>query len=94
MINIERSPAFDRKAKKFFKKRPELKGAFKEFLGIFVQNPFDTRLSTHQINKKKPKNLYSSSLTNSYRILTVIEIKDDVAILVDIGNHDEVYGSK
>jgi mRNA-degrading endonuclease YafQ of YafQ-DinJ toxin-antitoxin module len=91
-MNIESSPAFDRKAKKFFKKRPELKDIFKDFLKVFTLDPFDSKLSTHQINKKKPKNLYSSSLTGSYRIFTVIKIKDDKAILVDIGNHDEVYG--
>lgn len=92
MISIGRSPAFDRKAKKFFKKRPELKDTFKEFLNTFIKNPFDQKLSTHQIYKKKVKNLYSSSLTSSYRIFTIIEIKDDKATLVDIGNHDEVYG--
>jgi mRNA-degrading endonuclease YafQ of YafQ-DinJ toxin-antitoxin module len=91
-MNIESSPAFDRKAKKFFKKRPELKDTFKDFLKVFTLDPFDSKLSTHQINKKKPKNLYSSSLTSSYRVFTVIKIKDDKAILVDIGNHDEVYG--
>lgn len=53
MISIESSSAFDRKAKKFFKKRPELKDTFKEFLNTFVQNPFNQRPSTHQIYKKK-----------------------------------------
>jgi len=91
-MQIDRSPAFDRKAKKFFKKRPELEETFMDFLKVFVQNPFDQKLSTHRIHKKKVKNLYSSSLTSSYRIFTVIVIKNDNATLVDIGDHDEVYG--
>ncbi len=93
-MKIDRSTAFDRKAKKFFKKRPELENTFKDFLKVFIQNPFDQKLSTHQINKKKVKNLYSSSLTSSYRILTIIVIKNDKATLVDIGDHDEVYGKQ
>ncbi|MEY8717341.1 hypothetical protein [Francisella philomiragia] len=92
MIEIFFSTGYIRKAKKFFKKRPELKDVYFDFLEILKENPFDQRLSTHQIYKKKVKNLYSSSLTGSYRIFTIIEIKDDKATLVDIGNHDEVYG--
>ena len=94
MIEIRKTPAFVRTAKKFFKKRPELMKKFGEFLDTFEKNPFDSRLSTHRIYEKNTKHLYSSSLTGSYRILTQIIIKDDIAYLVDIGNHDEVYSRK
>ena len=93
-MKVEYSSGFLKKARKFFKKHPELQETFRELVEIIRENPFDEKLNTHRITKKNKPNLYSSSLTQSYRVLSEILIIDNVIIFVHIGNHDEVYGKK
>jgi len=89
-MKIITTTSYKRKEKKFFKKRPELKEKYKAVLKILAVDPKDRRLGLHKIYKSPP--VYSISLTGSYRIILDFIILNDEILLIDIGNHDEVYG--
>ncbi len=90
MIELILTDSYKRRAKKFFKKHPELIKQYEKTLKLLVLNPAHPSLRLHAIESKK---LHSISINMSYRVLLSLRIKEDGTImLIDIGNHDEVYG--
>ncbi len=90
MIKLILTDSYKRRAKKFFKKHPELIKQYEKTLKLLVLNPAHPSLRLHAIESKK---LHSISINMSYRVLLSLRIKEDGTImLIDIGNHDEVYG--
>ena len=55
-----------------------------------MQDPFAPHLAYHHLGGKL-KGIQAISITASYRITLTITISDQEIILLDIGNHDEVY---
>jgi len=90
VYNILRRDSFVKKAKKFFKKHPQLKEKFKKVILNLENNPFEPSLKTHKLGGKL-NDLYSCSLNYEYRIILSIVIIENNIYLVDIGSHDEVY---
>lgn len=89
MINIIATDTFTKKAKKFFKKHPDLKSRFKKILILLSANPAHSSLRLHYIERH---HVHSISITIRYRAMIRVRIKDDGCIyLMDIGNHDELY---
>ena len=80
--------------KKSFGKR--IKGtlveeAFWQAIEIFINDPFTTKLKTHKLSGKL-KDLWSFSIEHDVRVVFYFtKDKPKRAVLVDIGNHDEVY---
>jgi mRNA-degrading endonuclease YafQ of YafQ-DinJ toxin-antitoxin module len=86
--------SFSESFKRVFKKRiksTETEAEFWACIGLFVIDPFDTKLKTHKLSGKL-KDLWSFSVGYDLRIVFYFT-KDNPkkAILVDIGTHDEVY---
>ena len=81
---------YERKAKKFFKKHPELIDKYKNTLSLLIENSEQSSLKLHKL-KGNLKDFYSISLSFEFRIILLIELSKEAIYLVDIGTHDEVY---
>lgn len=90
MYTIGASDSFLRRAKKFFKKHPDLKKTFAEVVDDLRKDPFQPHLELHSLGGKL-EGCYAVSLTYSYRITLTLMVTEKEIILLDIGSHDEVY---
>ncbi|MFC1615810.1 type II toxin-antitoxin system YafQ family toxin [Patescibacteria group bacterium] len=82
--------SYEKKAKKFIKKHPELRDKYIKTLKFLQANPSHPALKLHKLTGKLSK-LHSISINLSYRITIYFIIKKDTIIPIDIGTHDEVY---
>ncbi|QPH39901.1 type II toxin-antitoxin system RelE/ParE family toxin [Pedobacter endophyticus] len=86
--------AFSEPFKKAFKKRvlnKPVETAFWIKLNYFTEDPFNPKLKTHKLSGKL-KGSWSFSIEYDLRVVFYFTSDKPVkAVLVDIGNHDEVY---
>jgi addiction module RelE/StbE family toxin len=87
---IVTSEYFLKRAKKFFRKHPDLKERFAHVVDDLIKDPFQPRLELHSLGGRM-KDIQAVSLTHSYRITLTIMVTDKEILLLDIGSHDEVY---
>ncbi len=79
-----------RRAKEILSKHPEIQKQYRNTLELLEVNPGHPSLRLHRSHGKL-NGLSSISINMSYRIVLEFVIQDDDIILVDIGNHDQVY---
>ncbi|AMG28881.1 plasmid stabilization protein [Grimontia hollisae] len=90
MNQIVTTPAFERRLKKFLKKHPDMQAPLKKVLKMIQLNQLGH--PSLRLHKIEGKNCHSVSLNMSYRLMVEIRIKQDgTVLLIDIGNHDDVY---
>ena len=86
--------AFSSSFKKSFKKRiasTDYEPLFWECLQQFIESPFDINLKTHKLSGKL-REAWSFSVAYDLRVVFIFtKDKPKKAVLLDIGNHDEVY---
>ena len=82
---------FERRARKFLTKHPDLRPRFIETLEQLRSDPFQPGLRLHPLGGKL-EGMQAVSLTYSYRITLTVQITEREILLLDIGSHDEVYG--
>ncbi len=82
---------FERRARKFLTKHPDLKPRFIQTLEQLRSDPFDPSLKLHALTGKL-QGMQAVSLTYSYRITLTLQVTEQEILLLDIGSHDEVYG--
>jgi addiction module RelE/StbE family toxin len=90
---IVASDYFLKRAKKFFRKHPDLKERFTKLVDDMKKDPFQPHLELHSLSGKL-KDIQAVSLTHSYRITLTVMVTEKEIILLDIGTHDEVYGKR
>lgn len=90
MAEIIYTESYNKRAKKFVKKYPDLLSQYEKTLKLLEINPQHPSLRLHKL-KGKLSELYSVSINISYRISIDFIIEDDMIIPIDIGSHDEVY---
>jgi addiction module RelE/StbE family toxin len=90
VYGIATSDYFLKRARKFFRKHPDLKERFANVVDELKKDPFQPRLELHSLGGRM-KDIQSVSLTHAYRVTLVIMVTDKEIILLDIGSHDEVY---
>jgi len=83
--------SFDRRARKFLTRHPDLRPRLAETLEKLRADPFEPSLRLHPLTGKL-EGLQAVSLTYSYRITLTLQITEHEILLLDIGSHDEVYG--
>jgi mRNA-degrading endonuclease YafQ of YafQ-DinJ toxin-antitoxin module len=83
--------SFDRRARKFLTRHPDLRPRLAETLEKLRADPFEPSLRLHPLTGKL-QGLQAVSLTYSYRITLTLQITEHEIVLLDIGSHDEVYG--
>jgi mRNA-degrading endonuclease YafQ of YafQ-DinJ toxin-antitoxin module len=82
--------SYIRRATKFLQKHPEIHNQYRKTLELLELDPYHPSLRLHSL-KGRLKGLSSVSINISYRIVLELEIQDGEIILVNIGNHDQVY---
>jgi mRNA-degrading endonuclease YafQ of YafQ-DinJ toxin-antitoxin module len=82
---------FERTARKFLRRHPDLVGLFEDVLLQLETDPHAPRLRLHRL-KGKHRDKHAVSLTYSYRIVLILRIGKGEVVLLDVGSHDEVYG--
>jgi mRNA-degrading endonuclease YafQ of YafQ-DinJ toxin-antitoxin module len=82
--------SYIRRAKKFLGKHPEIHNQYRKTLELLELNPDHPSLRLHSLDGRL-KGLSSVSINMRYRIVLELEIQDEVIILINIGNHDQVY---
>lgn len=83
--------SYEKRAKKFIKKHPELISQYEKTLKLLEINPSHPSLRLHKLEGKL-SDLYSVSINISYRISLEFTITEDEIILINVGSHNEVYG--
>ena len=90
MAEIIYTDSYLKRAKKFFKKHPEIISQYEKTLKLLEINPNHPSLRLHKLHGKLFE-LYSVSINISFRICIDFIINEDQIIPIDIGTHDEVY---
>ncbi len=75
-----------KKATKFIKKPPELRGQYQKTLELLELNPYHPSLRLHSLQGRL-SGLSSVSINMGYRIVLELIITDKDIILVDVGSH-------
>lgn len=84
------SDHFLRQARKFFRKHPDLEVRFARIVTQLKEDPFHPALKLHALSGDM-EGTHAISLTHSYRITLALKITEKETILLDIGDHEEVY---
>lgn len=82
--------SYMRRAKKFLRRHPQILGQYEKTLQLLELNPHHPSLRLHRL-AGSIEGLSSVSINMSYRIVLELLIQDHDIILIDIGNHDQVY---
>ena len=90
MYKLVITESYQKRAKKFFAKHPEIIKQYERIIKILCINPLHPSLRLHKLSGRLA-DLSSVSINISYRLIIHFIIKDGQIIPVDIGSHDEVY---
>ena len=85
--------SYEQKARKFFKKHPDVIKQYSKTLQLLELNPLHPSLRLHQFKTASFEG-YSVSINVSYRISLEFLVAEDEIVLVNIGDHQEIYGKK
>jgi mRNA-degrading endonuclease YafQ of YafQ-DinJ toxin-antitoxin module len=81
---------YTRRAARFLKRHPDAEGIYAKTLRLLEANPHHPSLRLHSL-KGKLEGLHSVSINLTFRITLEMIITDKEIILVNVGDHDEVY---
>jgi mRNA-degrading endonuclease YafQ of YafQ-DinJ toxin-antitoxin module len=79
-----------RRAKRFFRRHPELISQYEKTLRLLEINPSHPSLRLHSLGGKL-QGLYSVSINMTYRVSLEFTIQEDSIVLVNVGSHDDIY---
>ncbi len=82
--------SYIKRAKIFLRKHPDIQGQYRKTLELLELNPKHPSLRLHDLEGRL-KGLSSVSINMSYRIVLEFKIKDKEIMLINVGNHDQVY---
>jgi mRNA-degrading endonuclease YafQ of YafQ-DinJ toxin-antitoxin module len=85
--------AYEERARRFLKKHPDIIKQYQKTLELLELNPFHPSLRLHKFRTKNFEG-YSISINLSYRISLEFQISENKIILINIGDHQEIYGKK
>lgn len=81
---------YSRKAARFIKTHPDAISQYAKTLQLLEINPHHPSLRLHQL-KGRLDGLYSVSINLKFRITLEMIVTESEIILVNIGDHDQVY---
>lgn len=81
---------FERTARKFLRRHPELAGLFEDVLRQLETDPHAPRLRLHRLEGKH-RDKHAVSLTYAHRIVLILRQTAEEIVLLDVGSHDEIY---
>ena len=89
-FNLIFTEQYTKRAARFLKRHPELRGQYLKTLQLLEANPHHSSLRLHALSGKLV-GLHSISINISYRITLELVIQNDEIIPVNVGDHDAVY---
>jgi mRNA-degrading endonuclease YafQ of YafQ-DinJ toxin-antitoxin module len=81
---------FERRARKFLRKHPDLRQALRDTLDDLSRDPLQAKLKLHPLSGNLA-GVQAVSLNYSYRLTLLLRVTEQEVVLLDIGTHDEVY---
>jgi len=90
MTKLIFTETYEKRAKKFIKKHPELLDQYGKTLKLLSLNPNHPALRLHKLHGKLSL-LSSVSINYAYRIVLIFLVNNDEITLIDVGRHDDVY---
>lgn len=85
--------SYEEKVKKFLKKHPEAEKQYVKTLQLLELNPFHPSLRLHQFKTGSFEGC-SISINLTYRISLEFMLTEKEILLINIGDHQEIYGKK
>ncbi len=85
--------SYEAKARKFLKKHPEAEKQYVKTLQLLELNPFHPSLRLHHFKTASFEG-YSVSINLAWRIALEFLVTDQDILLVNIGDHQDIYGKK
>jgi mRNA-degrading endonuclease YafQ of YafQ-DinJ toxin-antitoxin module len=93
MFKLIFTESYEEKVKKFLRKHLDIVKQYEKTLRLLEINPFHPSLRLHQFKTTSFEG-YSVSINMSYRIALEFIIKEKEIILINIGDHQEIYGKR
>lgn len=87
MYKIIFTESYEKRARNFLKKHPDIRGQYEKTLKLMELNPYHPSLRLHKFSE-----LYSVSINMQYRISIDFQIENDEIIPIDVGDHSQIYG--
>jgi mRNA-degrading endonuclease YafQ of YafQ-DinJ toxin-antitoxin module len=81
---------YNRSALRWLKRHPDLRTQYLKALKLLEANPYHPSLRLHSFSGRL-QGLHSVSINLSYRITLELLVHDHDVILVNVGDHDQVY---
>ena len=83
--------AYNKRAAKWIKRHPELRQQYLKALQLLELNPFHPSLRLHSLGGRL-HGVHAVSINLSYRITLELLVTDQEVVLINVGDHDSVYG--
>lgn len=83
--------AYNKRAAKWIKRHPELRQQYLKVLQLLELNPFHPSLRLHALGGRL-QGVHAVSINLSYRITLELLVTDQEIVLINVGDHDSVYG--
>ena len=83
--------AYNKRAAKWLKRHPELRQQYLKVLQLLELNPFHPSLRLHSLGGRL-QGVHAVSINLSYRITLELLVTDQETVLINVGDHDSVYG--
>ena len=83
--------AYNKRAAKWLKRHPELRPQYLKVLQLLELNPFHPSLRLHSLSGRL-QGVHAVSINLSYRITLELLVMDQEIVLINVGDHDSVYG--
>jgi len=81
---------YNRRAAKFLKRHPDVESQYEKTLELLELNPHHPSLRLHGLSGRLD-GLQSISINLKYRVTIEMIISDNEIVLINVGDHDEVY---
>ena len=83
--------AYNKRAAKWLKHHPELRQQYLKALQLLELNPFHPSLRLHALSGRL-QGIHAVSINLSYRITLELLVTDEEIVLINVGDHETVYG--
>lgn len=91
IFSLEKTSLFEKRLTKILKKNRNLENKVIKSLETLAENPQYPSLKSHQVNLSEYGKVWSSWVAPNLRIIWKYHNDKIIILLLDIGNHDEVY---
>lgn len=83
--------AYNKRAAKWLKRHPDLRQQYLKALQLLELNPFHPSLRLHALSGRL-QGIHAVSINLSYRITLELLVTDEEIVLINVGDHETVYG--